>query len=47
MFHRAKVSHRSSIIRYSLSAATAVMLWMVLKKKPTNIANRVRTSKQW
>ncbi|KAK5081870.1 surf-like protein [Exophiala xenobiotica] len=32
---------------YSLSAATALMLWMVLKKKPSNIAHRVRTSKEW
>lgn len=32
---------------YSLSAATAVMMWMVLRKKPSNIQNRVRQNTEW
>ena len=33
--------------RYSLSAATFIMLWMVAKKQPSGIARRVRQSKEW
>ncbi|KAI9819197.1 MAG: surf-like protein [Pycnora praestabilis] len=32
---------------YALSAATAVMLWMVVRKPPSDIARRVRQNKEW
>ncbi|KAI9848526.1 MAG: surf-like protein [Sclerophora amabilis] len=32
---------------YALSAATAIMLWMVVKKPPGDIARRVRQNKEW
>ncbi|SLM38465.1 surf1 family protein [Lasallia pustulata] len=32
---------------YALSAATTVMLWMVVKKPPSDIARRVRQNKEW
>lgn len=32
---------------YSLSAVTAIMMWMVLKKKPSDVARRVRHNTQW
>ncbi|PSR83853.1 putative COX1 assembly protein Shy1, partial [Coniella lustricola] len=32
---------------YSLSLATAIMLWMVVKKPPSDIAKRVRKNTQW
>ncbi|KAL8794785.1 MAG: hypothetical protein Q9195_002739 [Heterodermia aff. obscurata] len=32
---------------YALSAATTVMLWMVIKKPPSEITRKVRLSKQW
>ncbi|KAF7512348.1 hypothetical protein GJ744_001916 [Endocarpon pusillum] len=32
---------------YSLSAATALMMWMVLKKKPSDVTRRVRHNTQW
>ena len=33
--------------RYALSAATAVMFWMVVKKPPTDVARRVRQNKEY
>ena len=33
--------------RYSLSLATSVMLWMVLRKPPSSIARRVRQNREW
>ncbi len=33
--------------RYALAAATSVMLWMVVKKPPKDIARRVRQNKEW
>jgi surfeit locus 1 family protein len=33
--------------RYALAAATSVMLWMVVKKPPADIARRVRQNKEW
>ena len=33
--------------RYALSAATSVMLWMVIRKPPSDIARRVRQNKEW
>lgn len=33
--------------RYSLSLATAIMLWMVAKKPPSEISRRVRMNKNW
>ncbi|EFW98631.1 cox1 assembly protein [Grosmannia clavigera kw1407] len=32
---------------YSLSVATSVMLWMVLRKPPSDMARRVRMNKSW
>ncbi|PMD14345.1 COX1 assembly protein-like protein Shy1 [Hyaloscypha hepaticicola] len=32
---------------YALAAATSVMLWMVVKKPPADIARRVRQNKDW
>ncbi|KAF3765083.1 putative Shy1, mitochondrial inner membrane protein [Cryphonectria parasitica EP155] len=32
---------------YSLSLATAIMLWMVIKKPPSEVAKRVRKNTQW
>ncbi|RDL36056.1 uncharacterized protein BP5553_06668 [Venustampulla echinocandica] len=32
---------------YALAAATSVMLWMVVKKPPGDIARRVRQNKEW
>jgi len=32
---------------YALAAATSVMLWMVIKKPPADIARRVRQNKDW
>ncbi|KUI73456.1 Cytochrome oxidase assembly protein shy1 [Cytospora mali] len=32
---------------YSLSFATSIMLWMVIKKPPTDVAKRVRMNKHW
>ena len=32
---------------YALSAATSVMLWMVVKKPPTDLARKVRHNKDW
>ncbi|ESZ89665.1 putative COX1 assembly protein Shy1 [Sclerotinia borealis F-4128] len=32
---------------YALAAATSVMLWMVVKKPPADIARRVRQNKEW
>ncbi|CZS98233.1 related to SURF1 protein [Rhynchosporium agropyri] len=32
---------------YCLAAATSVMLWMVVKKPPQDIARRVRQNKEW
>ncbi|RFU28136.1 hypothetical protein B7463_g8193, partial [Scytalidium lignicola] len=32
---------------YALAAATSVMLWMVVKKPPADIARRVRQTKEW
>ncbi|KAF7190289.1 Cytochrome oxidase assembly protein shy1 [Pseudocercospora fuligena] len=32
---------------FSLSLATSIMLWMVLKKPPGGIRNRVRQNKEW
>ncbi|KAL8690603.1 MAG: hypothetical protein Q9218_003988 [Villophora microphyllina] len=32
---------------YALSAATAIMLWMVVKKPPSEIARRARQNKNW
>lgn len=34
-------------IRYSLALATSVMLWMVLKKKPSSISQRVTRNREW
>lgn len=33
--------------RYSLSLATSIMLWMVIRKPPSDIAKRVRMNKHW
>jgi surfeit locus 1 family protein len=33
--------------RYALAAATSVMLWMVVKKPPADLARRVRQNKEW
>ncbi|KAL2054119.1 hypothetical protein ABVK25_005658 [Lepraria finkii] len=32
---------------YALSAATAIMFWMVVKKPPSDVARRVRQNKAW
>ncbi|KAJ0123180.1 SURF-family protein [Diaporthe amygdali] len=32
---------------YSLSLATSIMLWMVIRKPPSDIAKRVRMNKHW
>ncbi|CAG8982956.1 hypothetical protein HYALB_00003534 [Hymenoscyphus albidus] len=32
---------------YALAAATSVMLWMVVKKPPKDIARRIRQNKEW
>ncbi|MCJ1226169.1 surf-like protein [Toensbergia leucococca] len=32
---------------YALSAATSIMLWMVIKKPPSDIVRRVRQNKEW
>ncbi|KAL3420197.1 cox1 assembly protein [Phlyctema vagabunda] len=32
---------------YALAAATSVMLWMVIKKPPPDLARRVRQNKEW
>ena len=32
--------------RYTLSMATAIMFWMVVKKPPTDVARRVRQNKE-
>lgn len=37
----------SLFIRYSLSVATTIMMWMVLRKKPTDLTRRVRHSTNW
>jgi surfeit locus 1 family protein len=37
----------SNIRRYALAAATSVMMWMVVKKPPTDIARKVRQNKEW
>ena len=34
-------------IRYSLSSATALMMWMVLRKKPSDITRRIRHNTEW
>lgn len=33
--------------RYSLCLATSIMLWMIVRKPPSYIANRVRQNKEW
>ena len=33
--------------RYALGVATSIMLWMIVKRKPSNIQRRVRQSSQW
>lgn len=35
------------ICRYTLSAATAVMLWMVVRKPPSEVTRRIRQNKSW
>jgi len=35
------------MVRYALAAATSVMMWMVVKKPPADIARRVRQNKEW
>jgi surfeit locus 1 family protein len=47
MFPSQSIIMLISRYRYSLSAATALMMWMVLRKKPTDLANRVRHSTRW
>lgn len=42
-----KLDMNSSFVRYSLSAATTLMMWMVLRKKPTDLTRRVRHSTNW
>ena len=37
----------TSYHRYSLSAATAIMFWMLVRKPPSDIARRVRQNKAW
>jgi hypothetical protein len=37
----------NTLSRYALAAATSVMLWMVVKKPPADIARRVRQNKDW
>ncbi|MCJ1358808.1 MAG: surf-like protein [Icmadophila ericetorum] len=32
---------------YALSAATTIMLWMVVRRPPTDIARRIRQNKEW
>jgi surfeit locus 1 family protein len=39
------ITHHS--YRYSLSAATTLMMWMVLRKKPSDITKRVRHTTNW
>lgn len=39
--------YSNMIYRYALAAATSVMLWMVVKKPPADIARRVRQNKEW
>lgn len=34
-------------VRYALSAATAIMLWMVVKKPTKAVTRRVRQNKEW
>lgn len=33
--------------RYSLSLATSIMLWMILRKKPSSITQRVTRNREW
>ena len=33
--------------RYALSAATTIMMWMVVRRPPSDIARRVRQNKEW
>lgn len=37
----------TNLYRYALAAATSIMLWMVVKKPPADIARRVRQNKEW
>jgi surfeit locus 1 family protein len=39
--------HTHYLRRYALAAATSVMLWMVVRKPPADVARRVRQSKEW
>lgn len=39
------IAHQS--YRYSLSAATVLMMWMVLRRKPSDITSRVRHTTNW
>lgn len=39
--------YTDSYPRYALAAATSVMLWMVVKKPPADMARRVRQNKEW
>ncbi|KAL9126590.1 MAG: hypothetical protein Q9217_004382 [Psora testacea] len=32
---------------YALSAATAIMFWMIVRKPPSDVARRVRLNKEW
>ena len=40
-------SYLIDLVRYSLSAATTLMMWMVLRRKPSDITRRVRQSANW
>ncbi len=33
--------------RYALSAATTIMLWMVVRKPPSEVARRIGQNKNW
>ncbi|KAL8954007.1 MAG: hypothetical protein Q9222_000168 [Ikaeria aurantiellina] len=37
----------SFLLRYALSAATAVMLWIVVRKPPSEVTRRIRQNKSW
>lgn len=42
-----KIAEKLTPHRYALSAATSVMLWMVIKKPAGGVARRVRQSREW
>ncbi|KAI9849185.1 MAG: surf-like protein [Thelocarpon superellum] len=43
----AEVNLRNNHSQYALSAATAIMLWMVVRRPPSEVARKVRQNKEW